>query len=133
MYVYDCPECEAHIERYSSKYMSAEEDTAQVCGEEYSICSAHREKDPDCERCKTVWTCEGILKREEICETQPPNTEGGYQMSAIMSDGSKVAGHFGKTARNKGPSHRGRMISRKGENKKAIRDRIRSEGFKVDD
>jgi hypothetical protein len=123
LYVYDCPECGAHIERHSSKYTSAEEDTAQVCGTEIVI-------DSDEEGLLGQPSCTAILKREEISEQLPPNTEGGYQMGVIMSDGSKVAGHFGKTAPNKGARHTSRMKSRKGENRKAIAARMKGEGWK---
>ena len=97
LYVYVCDNCEVEVEKYSSKYVASEDDPGFACIE----CE---------ERGET-----GTLKREEISETQPPNCEGGYQMHAIMSDGSRVPGSFGKSARTNKPSHRGKMISRKGE------------------
>lgn len=72
MYTYECPHCGAqaeHIVKYDER---------------------------DNERCCAVEDCPGKLVRagvERVVLGKP-----SYQMKAVMSDGTHVSGHFGKSA-----------------------------------
>ena len=131
LYDYICTKCSEPCERVSSKYLSMEEDTEQRCNQlvgvdregkvEFILGPEFRamfgtiaEIGENGEKSQVV-ICSGKLVRDGISLTQPPNTEGGYQMAAILSNGQKVPGHFGKSAASKKPRHVGKQLSRKGE------------------
>ena len=57
-----------------------------------------KSEDRDKQYCPECW---GPLKREEISMTAPPNTDGEYQMKAVLSSGKEVEGHFGAPAKKR--------------------------------
>lgn len=76
-YEYTCSTCETTFVRYNV--------------------SIGRRDDQSCD------TCCAQLDRTEVVETQPGRVDHRFQTHAIMSDGSKVPGHFGVEAKkNKG-------------------------------
>lgn len=84
IYVYDCQGCGEEITMYSSIDLR----DAEYC---------HRDHEPSVE-------CIGALLRRKV----QPVTLGkpSFQSGAVMSDGSIVKGHFGKTARKDKGWHR---------------------------
>lgn len=50
--------------------------------------------------------CRANLERIEIPSSIATDTKGSHQTKAILSDGTKVAGHFGRSARKTGARYK---------------------------
>lgn len=73
--------------------------SCSACGEEIErFAHISRRNRQMCNQCRV------ILSREEIPVTQPPRVDAGHQTYAKLTDGSKIAGTFGKTTRKRGRS-----------------------------
>ena len=77
LYEFTCPDCGKECERLSSM---AHRDLQQCDGDE----------------------CGAVLHRIEIPSSVMLDVKGSYECSAILADGSKVPGTFGKGYRGKG-------------------------------
>lgn len=94
-YSYRCGECEWEGTLYG---VAISERDFQTCPRPLHDMDCDMDEDCTC----TPKPCGFPLEREEIPETQA-RSDYRFQTKAIMSDGRKVSGHFGKEASiNKG-------------------------------
>lgn len=95
-YTYNCPRCEWLGTLLAVPISERDE---QTCPNLMHMATCDLDESCTCE----PTPCGELLEREEIPETQRGKVDYRHQTKAILTDGTKVAGHFGKTASiNKG-------------------------------